>query len=67
MIRYVEVRGYFGPADDETGDFPNDFHFAFIDTVRDRFIEFGGEQFWETREAFAFAFSTLHEYEVTRP
>lgn len=41
MIRFVDIRGQ------GTG-----YRFAFWDTVRDRFLEFGGDQAWEDKEDF---------------
>lgn len=55
MIRCVRMKGYYLFETEEEGQF------AFIDTVRDRFVEFGGEQFWETREEFAQAVASIPE------
>lgn len=46
MIRFIDVRNQ------ETG-----YRFAFFDTVRDKFCEFGGDQVWDSMEDFKWSFS----------
>lgn len=46
MIRFVDIRGQ------GTG-----YRFAFWDTTRDSFCEFGGDQAWESAADFAEAFN----------
>jgi hypothetical protein len=53
MIRFVEVRGYYGSLDTHARE--NDAHFAFIDTITDRFLDFKGDQFFGDREDFEMA------------
>ena len=49
MIRFIDLgRQYW--LDQEDKD--NEKSFAFINTVTDRFIEAGGNQFWDTKEDF---------------
>lgn len=52
MIRFIDLRGQI-----LMGDEP---HFAFYDTVRDRFMDFGGEQDWNSLDDFLEAVRESH-------